>query len=77
MRASKIPYKNFENNIRRAEALANLDGYLNDLVNNDGKGTINTLTQIPNEIMQVFGFDRIMEKVADLIKKKLKLKSKR
>ncbi len=73
MRASKIPYKNFENNIRRAEALANLDGYLKDLVNNDGKGTINTLTQIPNEIMQIFGFDRIMEKVADLIKKETEI----
>ena len=73
MRASKLPYKNFENNIRRAEALANLDGYLEDLVNNEGKGTINTLIKIPNEILQVFGFEQIMEKVTETIKKELEI----
>jgi hypothetical protein len=73
MRASKLPYRNFENNIRRAEALANLDGYLEDLVNNEGKGTLNSLTKIPNEMMQVFGFERIMEKVTETLKKEMEI----
>ena len=65
MRVSKLPYKNFEYNMRRAEAIARLDGYLNDLLYNKGKRTIEPLFKIPNEMMQVFGIDKIIERALE------------
>jgi hypothetical protein len=62
LRASKIPFRNFDYNIRRAEALARLDGYLEDLLYNEGKGTIKSLFKIPYDIMQAFGIERVMDK---------------
>jgi len=73
MRASKIPYKNFDNNIRRAEALANLDGYLEDLLENQGKRTIGILSELPQDIFDFFGFDGIMKNLEKTLKKEVEL----
>jgi hypothetical protein len=73
VRASKLPYRDFEYNIRRAEALARLDGYLEDLLDNDGKGTVRALLEIPNELMQSLGMDQVMKRVAEEMKKELEV----
>ena len=62
MRAGKFPFRNFDYNIRRAEALARLDGYLEDLLHNEGKGTIKPLFKIPTDLMQALGMDRVIDK---------------
>ena len=62
MRTSKLPYKSFDYNIRRAEALARLDGYLEDLLHNEGKGTIKPLFKIPNDLMQALGMEGVIDK---------------
>jgi len=71
LRASKLPYRNFEYNIRRAEALARLDGYLEDLLYNEGKRTIGAILEVPNEFVQVLGMDRIMRKIEETMKMEL------
>lgn len=68
MRASKLPFRNFDYNIRCAEALARLDGYLEDLLYNEGKGTLGALFEMPKEFMQVLGMDRIMRKIEGTMK---------
>jgi hypothetical protein len=68
LRTSKFPYRNFDYNIRRAEALARLDGYLEDLLYNEGKGTVGAFLDISNELMQSLGMDRIMERIAEVMK---------
>jgi hypothetical protein len=73
MRASKLPFRNFEYNIRRAEASARLDGYLEDLLYNEGKRTVRAFFEIPNEIMQSLGMDRIMKKIAEVMKTELEI----
>jgi len=73
MRASKIPYKNFDNNIRRAEALANLYGYLEDLLENQGKRTIGILSELPQDIFDFFGFDEIMKKLEKTLQKEVQV----
>jgi hypothetical protein len=50
MRASKLPFRNFDYNIRCAEALARLDGYLEDLLYNKGKGTMGALFEMPKGV---------------------------
>ena len=60
VRASKLPFKNFEHNIRRAEALARLDGYLEDILYNEGKRTIGIFLNFPKEMMQSFEMDKLM-----------------
>lgn len=62
MRAGKFPFRNFDYNIRRAEALARLDGYLEDLLHNEGKGTIKPLFKIPNDLMQALGMEGVIDK---------------
>jgi hypothetical protein len=47
LRSSKLPFENFDYNIRRAEALARLDGYLEDLLHNEGKRTIRAFLKYP------------------------------
>jgi len=62
LRAGKFPFRNFDYNIRRAEALARLDGYLEDLLHNEGKGTIKPLFKIPNDLMQALGMEGVIDK---------------
>lgn len=76
MRASKVPYKNFTNNIRRAEALANLDEYFEDLFENQGKRTIGTLLELPQTALKFFGFDEIEKKLEITFQKELESKIK-
>ena len=68
MRASKLPFRNFDYNIRCAEALARLDGYLEDLLNNQGKGTIGAFFQMSGEFIQALGMDKIMRKTEETMK---------
>lgn len=74
MRVCKFAFRNFDYNIRRAEALARLDGYLEDLLYNEGKGTIKPFFKISNGLMQAFGmetvFDKALERVGMEMKKK-------
>lgn len=74
MRVCKFAFRNFDYNIRRAEALARLDGYLEDLLYNEGKGTIKPFFKISNGMMQAFGmetvFDKALERVGMEMKKK-------
>jgi hypothetical protein len=72
LRASKCPYENFDYNIRRAEALARLDGYLGDLLYEEGKGTIKPLFGIPNELMQAFGMDNVVDKALKRVGEEMK-----
>lgn len=72
MRVSKFPYRNFEFNMERAEALARLDGYLADLLHEKGKGTIQPLLEIPNELQQAFHIKEIMDRVKKRIEEELK-----
>jgi hypothetical protein len=61
MRASRIPFRDFEYNTRKAEALARLDGYLEDVLYKEGKGTFKPLFKIPEELMQALGFDKVID----------------
>jgi len=74
LRVCKFAFRNFDYNIRRAEALARLDGYLEDLLYNEGKGTIKPFFKISNGMMQAFGmetvFDKALERVGMEMKKK-------
>ena len=63
VRASKLPFKNFEYNIRRAVALARLDGYLEDILYNEGKRTIGVFLNLPKELMQSFEMDKLMRDI--------------
>lgn len=63
VRASKLPFRNFEYNIKRAVALAHLDGYLEDLLHNEGKGTIGVLLNLPQELMQLYEMDKLMRDI--------------
>jgi hypothetical protein len=63
MRASRIPFRDFEYDTRKAEALARLDGYLEDLLYKEGKGTFEPLFKIPKELMQALGFDKVMDRM--------------
>jgi len=72
MRASKLPFRNFEYNIRRAEALARLDGYLEDLLHKEGKGTLRALFEIPSELMQALGMDKVMTRIMKKIEESMK-----
>jgi len=72
MRASKLPFRNFQYNIKRAEALARLDGYLEDLLHKKGKGTLQPLFEIPNEMMQALGMDKVMNRIMKEIAKSMK-----
>lgn len=72
MRASKLPFRNFEYNIRTAEALARLDGYLEDLLHRKGKDTLQPLFEIPSEMMRTFGMDKVMNRIMNEIAKSMK-----
>ena len=61
VRASRLPFKNFEHNIKRATALARLDGYLEDILHNEGKRTIGIFLNLPKELMQSFEMDKLMK----------------
>ena len=63
VRASKVPFKNFQYNIRRAEALARLDGYLEDILHNEGKRTIGVFLNLPKEMMKSFEMDKLMRDI--------------
>lgn len=73
MKVSKLPYRNFEYNIRRAEALARLDGYLEDLLYDEGRKTIKPFLEIPNELAESLGFNRIMERAAEIVKREFEI----
>lgn len=72
LRASKLPYRNFDYNIRRAEALARLHSYLEDLLCREGKRTIQSLFKIPNELMQALGIDKVINRTMKRIEKDMK-----
>lgn len=74
VRASKLPFKNFEFNIQRAEALAHLDGYLEDLLNNEGKRTIGVFLSVPEEIMEAFEINKLMKDFEKHLEAHLKTK---
>jgi len=73
LKVSKLPYRNFEYNIRRAEALARLDGYLEDLLYDEGRKTIKPFLEIPNELAESLGFNRIMERAAEIVKREFEI----
>ena len=72
LRASKLPYENFDYNIRRAEALARLHSYLEDLLYRDGKRTIQPLFKIPNELVQGLGIDKVINRTMKRVEKDMK-----
>lgn len=72
VRASKLPLKNFEFNINRATALARLDGYLEDILRNEGKGTISAFFNIPKELMEAFEMDKLMKELEKGLEKHFK-----
>lgn len=80
VRASKLPFENFEYNIRRAQALARLDGYLEDILHNEGKRTIGVFLDLSKEVMQSVGMDELMKEIEETMqahfKKELELKGK-
>jgi len=63
VRASKLPYDNFEYNIRRAQALARLDGYLEDILCNEGKRSIGVFLDVSREMMQTVGMNDLMKEI--------------
>ena len=63
VRASKLPYQNFDYNLRRAKALAHLDGYLEDLFLHQGRGTIGAFLNLPAELMKITGMDELLKGV--------------
>lgn len=63
VRASKLPLRNFEYNTKRAVALARLDGYLEDLLHNEGKGTIGAFLNLSQELMKLYGIDKLMRNI--------------
>lgn len=63
VRVSKLPFKNFEYNIQRAEALARLDGYLEDILHNEGKRTIGVFLSFPKEVMKSYEMDKLMKDI--------------
>jgi len=81
VRAGKLPYDNFEYNMRRALALARLDGYLEDISSNEGKRTIGVFLDIRKELTQTLGIDDLMGKIEKTmeaaIESKLKLNQTR
>ncbi len=72
VRASSLPFKNFEYNIKRATALARLDGYLEDILHNEGKRTIGVFLNLPNELMQSLGMDKLMREFEDRLEEHFK-----
>jgi len=72
LRASKLPYENFDYNIRRAEALARLYSYLEDLLYREGKRTIQPLFKIPNELVQALGIDKVINRTMKRVEKDMK-----
>lgn len=80
VRASRIPFRNFEFNIQRAEALARLDGYLEDILHSEGKRTIGAFLTLPKELMQSFEMDKLMKdfgkKLEEHFKTEMKKKGK-
>jgi len=72
VRASKLPFDNFEYNLRRAQALARLDGYLEDMLYHEGKRTIGALLDIPNELMQSIGIDDFTKDVEKAMEARFK-----
>jgi len=72
VRASKLPYDNFEYNMRRALALARLDGYLEDILSNEGKRTIGVFPDIQKEYAQMLGIDDLMGKIEKTMEAHLK-----
>jgi hypothetical protein len=80
VRASKLPYDNFEYNMRRALALARLDGYLKDISSNEGKRTIGVFLDLQKEMTKTLGFDDLMRKIEETMeahfKREIELKGK-
>lgn len=72
VRASKLPFENFEYNIRRAQALARLDGYLEDILHKEGKRTIGAFLDIPKELMRSLRMDDLMKEIEKTMKAHLK-----
>jgi hypothetical protein len=72
VRASKLPYDNFEYNMRRSLALARLDGYLEDISSNEGKRTIGVFFDIQKELGQMLGIDDLMKEIEKTIEAHLK-----
>ena len=77
VRASKIPFKNFEHNIKRATSLAHLDGYLEDILHNEGKRTIGAFLSFPEELMRLFGIDKLMREFEKMMKEHFKAEYKK
>ena len=63
VRASKLPYDNFQYNMRRALALARLDGYFEDLLNNQGKRTIGPFLDLQKEMTKTIELDGLLRKI--------------
>lgn len=76
-RASKLPFKNFEYNIQRATSLTRLDGYLEDILHNEGKRTIGVFLNFPKELMQLFEIDKLMKEFEKKLEEHFKAQYKR
>ena len=72
MRASKLPFQNFDYNLRRAKGLAHLDGYLEDILLRQGKATIGAFLNLPTQLMKLTGMDELMKDVEKELETKAK-----
>jgi len=72
IRASKLPFKNFQYNIRRARALARLDGYLEDILYNEGKRTIGVFLTVADDFTQSSIMKDIMKDIEEALRNRLK-----
>ncbi|MDE1852585.1 MAG: hypothetical protein KGI38_02425 [Thaumarchaeota archaeon] len=69
-RVSKLPVKSFQHSMKRAAALARLDGYLEDLASGRVDKLLGGFAELPNEIMKIIGIDAIlMEEMNEMIKR--------
>lgn len=65
MRVSKLPFQYFVENLRRARALARLDGYLEDIVFYGRSSPIGAFTSFPIQFTRFLGIDgklRVIER---------------
>ena len=76
LRVSQLPFKNFEYNIKRAQALARLDDYLEDILYNEGKWTIGMILDVSKEMMHSVGMDALMKEFEQTMKTHLRAEQK-
>ena len=73
-RASTLPFRNFVENLRRARALARLDGYLEDVVLYGGRGPIGAFTSFPVQFARPLGIDEEIRGIERKLQRQLRTK---